>query len=113
MYFIDRASRIYSVVVPALVITVLCEIAARAFYRPMFVFPPLPWHDLPFQIGANLIFQAQDWGYEISPLSNDAFWSLSFECLYYVVYGLLFYRVRGGVPLSVFCSYSSLGHLLC
>jgi peptidoglycan/LPS O-acetylase OafA/YrhL len=100
-YVIDRSSRIYSVVVPALVITVLCEIAARNIYRGdnTLLSAPFPWHALPFQIGANLIFQAQDWGYEINPLSNDVFWSLSFECLYYAIYGLLFYRVRGRWPL--------------
>jgi peptidoglycan/LPS O-acetylase OafA/YrhL len=100
-YLIDRSSRIYSVVIPALVITVLCEIAARSIYPrdnpPLSA--PFSWHALPFQLGANLIFQAQDWGYEINPLSNDVFWSLSFECLYYAIYGLLFYRVRGRWPL--------------
>lgn len=98
-YLIDRASRIYSVLVPALVITIVCELFARAFYRHTFIAGPFPWHDLPVQIGVNLIFQAQDWGYEISLLSNDVFWSLSFECLYYAVYGLLFYRFRGMVLL--------------
>jgi peptidoglycan/LPS O-acetylase OafA/YrhL len=98
-YLIDRASRIYSVLVPALVISVVCELFARTFYRHTLIAGPFPWHDLPIQVGANLIFQAQDWGYEISLLSNDVFWSLSFECLYYAVYGLLFYRVRGTLPL--------------
>jgi peptidoglycan/LPS O-acetylase OafA/YrhL len=93
-YLIDRASRIYSVLVPALLITVLCELSAQIFDRHTMIVRPFPWHDLPFQIGANLVFQAQDWGYEIRLLSNDVFWSLSFECLYYAVYGLLFYRVR-------------------
>jgi peptidoglycan/LPS O-acetylase OafA/YrhL len=100
-YLIDRASRIYSVVAPALVITVLCDLAAWSIYRRnhSIIFGPFPWRDLPSQIGANLVFQAQDWGYEINPLLNDAFWSLSFECLYYAVYGLLFYRVRGRLPV--------------
>jgi peptidoglycan/LPS O-acetylase OafA/YrhL len=52
------------------------------------------WRRVPFQIAANLVFQAQDWGCEIRPLSNGPFWSMSFECFYYAVYGLVFYRVR-------------------
>lgn len=84
-YFIDRASRIYSVVVPALGITIACE---------WFAIHSVPWRSLPIQLAANLTFQAQNWGYEINPLHNDAFWSLSFECVYYVVYGLVFYRIR-------------------
>jgi peptidoglycan/LPS O-acetylase OafA/YrhL len=100
-FFVDRASRIYSVAGPALVITVVCEFAAWNIRRPAVTPEPFPWHDVPLQIGANLLFQAQDWGYEINPLHNDAFWSLSFECLYYLVYGLLFFRVRGRLPLCL------------
>jgi peptidoglycan/LPS O-acetylase OafA/YrhL len=102
-FFVDRASRIYSVTVPALVITVACEFAAWNIwqYRPAMNSEPFPWHNLPLQIGANLLFQSQDWGYEVNPLHNDAFWSLSFECLYYLAYGLLFYRIRGRLPLCL------------
>lgn len=96
-YLIDRTSRIYSVVAPALAITVLCEFAAWWIFPGYYalVRQPFQWRDVPFQIGANLVFQAQNWGYETNPLSNGPFWSLSFECLYYAVYGLIFYRVRG------------------
>jgi len=102
-YVIDRVSRIYSVAGPALLITLCCEFAAWAFYPHYYalVRVPFAWRDVPFQVTANLFFQAQDWGYEISPLSNAPFWSLSFECLYYAVYGLLFYRVRGWAPMCL------------
>jgi peptidoglycan/LPS O-acetylase OafA/YrhL len=97
-YLIDRISRVYSVVVPALAMTLLCELAAWKMNPRYYalVRQPFQWHDVPFQIGINLVFQAEDWGYATSPLSNSPFWSLSFECLYYAVYGLIFYRVRGG-----------------
>ena len=101
-YLIARTSRIYSVAAPALAITVICEFAAWKINPQYYALirRPFPWSDVPLQIGANLIFQAQDWGYGISPLSNAPFWSLSFECLYYAIYGLFFYRIRGRVPLS-------------
>jgi peptidoglycan/LPS O-acetylase OafA/YrhL len=101
-YLIARTSRIYSVVAPALAITVFCEFAAWKISPQYYALigQPFPWSDVPLQIGANLIFQAQDWGYGIIPLSNAPFWSLSFECLYYAIYGLFFYRIRGRVPLS-------------
>jgi peptidoglycan/LPS O-acetylase OafA/YrhL len=100
-YLIDRTSRIYSVVVPALAMTVLCELAAWRMYPRYYALlrQPFQWRDVPFQIGVNLVFQAQDWGYATSPLSNGPFWSLSFECLYYAVYGLIFYRIRRGALL--------------
>jgi len=95
-YLIDRVSRIYSVVAPALVVTVLCEYLASFFpHYYSLVGHPILWRQVPFQVVANLTFQAQDWGYEIRPLSNGPFWSLSFECFYYAIYGLAFYRVRG------------------
>lgn len=95
-YLIDRSSRIYSVVVPALAITLLCEFAAWKVYPGHYALLRLPfqWRDVPLQIGANLVFQAENWGYATYPLSNGPFWSLSFECLYYAVYGLMFYRIR-------------------
>ena len=100
-FLINRASRIYSVVVPALVITVICESAAWSINPHYYSLVSLPftWSDVPFQLFTNLIFQSQNWGYEIIPLSNSPFWSLAFECFYYVIYGLCFYRVRGMVPL--------------
>ena len=95
-YLIDRVSRMYSVIVPALVLTVLCEYLASLFpYYYALGGHPMQWSKVPFQLAANLTFQAQDWGYEIRPLSNAPFWSLSFECFYYAIYGIAFYRVRG------------------
>lgn len=91
-YFIDRASRIYSVAIPALLITI-----ALAWFSAV----PIPWKSLPLQIVANLTFQAQDWGHEIYLLQNGVFWSLSFECIYYVAYGLVFYHVRYRWPLCI------------
>lgn len=101
-YLIARTSRIYSVVAPALAITVICEFVAWRINPQYYALlrQPFPWSEVPLQIGANLIFQAQDWGYGITPLSNAPFWSLSFECLYYAIYGLFFYRIRGRVSLS-------------
>ena len=100
-YLIDRTSRIYSVVVPALAMTVLCELAAWRMCPPYYALlrQPFHWREVPFQIGVNLVFQAQNWGYATSPLSNGPFWSLSFECMYYAVYGLFFYRLPSRVLL--------------
>ena len=89
--------------IPALLITIACEVAASSLYPHYYltVRRPFLWRDVPLQICANLTFQAQDWGYDVSPLSNGPFWSLSFECVYYAVYGLMFYGVRGSKPLCI------------
>jgi peptidoglycan/LPS O-acetylase OafA/YrhL len=94
-FLIDRAARIYSVAVPAMALTVAVgAVAARlapAYYAGN-------WEDVsnhPFaRIVLNLTFLAQSWGHNTIPFANSPFWSLSYECLYYVAYGLLFY-LRG------------------
>lgn len=96
-YAIDRVSRIYSVVGPALLVTVLCEMLAAAIHPSAYALmrDGFAWRDVPLQLAANLSFTAQCWGYGINPLSNAPFWSLSYECLYYALYALMHYRVRG------------------
>ena len=92
-YWLDRASRIYSVVVPAILLTVLFE-AFAFLHNPVFYrwfAQPYSWKQVPWQIVTNLTFTSGYWGYGTAPLSNLPFWSLTFECVYYVLYGLLYY----------------------
>ncbi len=42
----------------------------------------------------NLTFLSQSWGRTTIPLINSPFWSVSYECLFYIGYGLWFY-LRG------------------
>jgi peptidoglycan/LPS O-acetylase OafA/YrhL len=95
-YWIDRTSRIYSVVAPTLALTVLFESAA-------FLFNPAAYHgfaqhyvwtQVPAQLLTNVTFTSGYWGYGASPLSNLPFWSLTYECVYYVLYGLMRYTTR-------------------
>ena len=100
---IDRASRIYSVVIPGLVLTILCEgtalLISPASYKAQA--DSFSWAHVPLQIVANLTFTAQCWGYEINPLSNSPFWSMSFECVYYVLFALLLYGWDSKVCRSI------------
>ena len=83
-----------------LFVTVLSDIfwpSSRATARPgqiwfsgaMYLFILLPEGCSKRKTGVMLI----------RPLSNAPFWSLSFECFYYAIYGLVFYRVRGRMLL--------------
>ena len=96
-YAVDRASRLYSVVAPALLVTVVCEALAAALRPEAYgaMRDAFAWPDVPLQLLANLTFTAQNWGYGLNPLSNAPFWSLSYEVLYYALYGVVHYRVRG------------------
>ena len=95
-YWIDRASRIYSVVAPTLALTVLFEGAALLFNPAVYhgFAQPYLWTQVPGQLLTNVTFTSGYWGYGASPLSNLPFWSLTYECVYYVLYGLMHYTTR-------------------
>lgn len=106
-YGIDRASRIYSVVIPALVLTLLLEGAAclHAPHLYRHFSDPFPWSVVPTEMVQNLTFTVGWWGWGSTPLSNGPFWSLSFECVYYALYGVLQFAPRARwflVPLMLF-----------
>ena len=91
-YWVDRSSRIYSVVLPAIVFTIAADLISYHFSPAYYmqnwgyaVNQPL------FRILANASFLSQIWSHDISLFSNGPFWTLSYECLYYVLYGVFFY----------------------
>ncbi len=109
-YTVDRAARIYSVALPALGLTIVFDTLSshfnHAYYQLNFGEPPRPaWSHL-FLIG-NLLAQnwvrglgrvalslamlSQSWFRNSSPLSNSPFWSLSYECVYYALFGIAVY----------------------
>ena len=92
MFYIDRASRIYSVVLPAvlltLVLSLFCFHLAPTYYQKN-------WGSTSDQVLTrvllNLTFLGQSWGHNTILLTNIPFWSLNYECMYYLAYGILIY----------------------
>jgi peptidoglycan/LPS O-acetylase OafA/YrhL len=82
-YAISRLARLWSVVLPALLLTVcLNAIGLRI--------APGHYHELPAPpIVASALFVNQLWFLNISPWSNGPFWSLGFEFWYYVFYACI------------------------
>ena len=105
-YAVSRISRLYSVVVPALLITWLCDRVGQAI-DPSFYAHPKILMKPPSGEGylASLLFVNEFRIFQfggIVPGSNAPFWSLSFEATYYLVAGLiLFARRTVAVPLSI------------
>jgi peptidoglycan/LPS O-acetylase OafA/YrhL len=91
-FWVDRISRVYSVVVPALLFTIVSSYIAMRV-NPTFYLPN--WgmnHDRPaLRIFMNLIFMAQSWNLALDPFSNSPFWTLSYEVFYYIFYAVGFY----------------------
>lgn len=94
-YYIDRASRIYSVAIPAMLVTLGCSLLCFWLQRGHFLRDWSPLFNHPvLRLVANLTFLSQMWGHNTIPFINSPFWSLGFECPYYVFYGLIFF-LRG------------------
>jgi peptidoglycan/LPS O-acetylase OafA/YrhL len=79
-----RLARLYTVVVPALLLTVLCDAIGMAHNPAVYVTGKETVPILRFV--ANLLFFSQSWGWDLGMLSNDAFWSLPFEFWYYQMF---------------------------
>ena len=96
-YWIDRASRIYSVALPAILFTVLVDWIAMHASRDYYLAHWGRYMDHPVQrLVQNLLFTSQFWSRSTALFSNGPFWSLSYECLYYAIYGCAFY-LRGAL----------------
>ncbi len=108
VFLVDRASRIYSIVLPAMALTLslsgICYTLAPQYYL-------YNWGEVsrqPFaRIFLNLIFLSQSWGHNTIPFIDSPFWSLSYECLYYVAYGLIFF-LRGGRRVAALVVWAAL-----
>jgi len=115
-YWIDRASRIYSVTIPALILTVIFEGIAVSVHPAAFYHfaDPYRWIDVPRQLLASMTFTTGLWGYGMPPLSNAPFWSLTFEVIYYILYGVIHYTKTARwllVPLILLISGPSIALL--
>jgi peptidoglycan/LPS O-acetylase OafA/YrhL len=92
-YIINRLARLWSVVIPALIVTAIADPIGRTIDPAIYpsFFPP----DHPVErLIAAAGFLNQLWFFDIRPLSNAPYWSLSYEWWYYVAFGC-FALVRG------------------
>jgi peptidoglycan/LPS O-acetylase OafA/YrhL len=109
-YAADRIARIYSVALPAIALTILFDLISAhvnpTYYAANFgasaqrvpSFLPfahtlfsLTWFRGLFRIVLSLTMLAQSWFRDSAPLSNSPFWSLSYECVYYALFGIALY----------------------
>jgi peptidoglycan/LPS O-acetylase OafA/YrhL len=89
-YIVDRVSRLFSVMLPALLFTVVADLTIRHLSPQPTVHPG----NYLLRIAATISFTGQIWFLDLYPYLNRPFWSLSFEAFYYGIYGFAFY-LRG------------------
>jgi peptidoglycan/LPS O-acetylase OafA/YrhL len=90
-YAASRISRVFSVVVPALVICVILDGVGRGLWPEPYAYP----YDrfLP-RVAGSLLMLNEIWFVSITSFSNVPFWSITFEFWYYVLFGLLMFLPR-------------------
>jgi peptidoglycan/LPS O-acetylase OafA/YrhL len=82
-FVVARLSRLYSVIIPALILTALLETLGRTISPAAY-----PLDSLFRYVSTGLFLQSAQ-GLNSSPITNGPFWSLSYEFWYYVLFAVL------------------------
>lgn len=94
-FFVERLSRLWSVALPALLLTIVLDLISYQINRDYYLQSWGIFTNYPlFRIAVNVGFVSQCWGWDFKPFSNSPFWSLSYEAGFYLLYGL--YRALCG-----------------
>lgn len=89
-YFIARASRVYSVAVPAVFVAGLADWIGYQFDPELYLSRNWINFDVSFlDVLTSLVFGGELFGRHLVLGSNEPFWSLGFEVFYYFIFGVL------------------------
>jgi peptidoglycan/LPS O-acetylase OafA/YrhL len=93
-YFLDRWSRIYSVLLISIAFTLLIDFIGRGlspiYFNPDFI----PQDGWALRLLMNVFALQGVQGYRVQLGSNPALWSIGYEFCFYLLYGLLFFRKK-------------------
>jgi peptidoglycan/LPS O-acetylase OafA/YrhL len=84
-FIVARFARLWSVLVPAMVLTVFCDVAGRMIGHHPGAYAFVPANLPLIRVGAVLVFLSESW-VSIQPLSNGVVWSLCAEFWYYMLF---------------------------
>jgi len=91
-FFISRFARLYSVVLPALILTIILDAIGSQFaHHELFESWGYTAEDPVARTLANLFFVNQLWFLDVRAFSNLPFWSIGYEFWYYVLFAVSFY----------------------
>lgn len=87
-----RLSRLYSILIPALGITIFCQLLLNPVNPGIATLYSPPHLGLKYILGG--LFSTELWLNSSAPPINGPLWSLSYEFWYYVIFGCWFYFRR-------------------
>ena len=98
-YLSNRLARLYSVAIPALLLTVVCDhIGIEADSATYSSYP----HDYPaIRLFSAAFFSSEFWFLSIQPLSNIPYWSLCYEFWYYLMFAAYLFLAGARRTLTI------------
>ncbi len=96
-YIVNRMARVYSVAVPALLLTLALDTAGSALDPNMYPADAPPHYqagDLFRGYLMSALFVNQLWTLDIRPGTDWPYWSLGYEVWYYVIFGVAMFAPR-------------------
>lgn len=94
VYAASRLARLYSVAVPALLLTVLLDLAGAQLDPSLYTGRWFEFDQPLLRVVAALSFTNELWFSYTRPFSNGPFWSLGYEAWYYVLFAAVHF-LRG------------------
>ena len=95
----DRATRLYSVVLPALLLSaLLCRISLHVDRARVLAHWSGSTHQPIARLLVCVLFLHESWGLDVTPFNDVPFWSMAYEWWYYVLFGCVLY-LRGRTRL--------------
>jgi peptidoglycan/LPS O-acetylase OafA/YrhL len=98
-YAVARLSRLYSVFLPAIGITIVCALLVRALTPS--IYEQYNQSNVVARYLISVIFCNELWFFSSAPLINGPIWSLGYEFWYYAIFGAFFYKRPGIVGYFV------------
>jgi peptidoglycan/LPS O-acetylase OafA/YrhL len=99
-YAASRASRVFSVTVPAIVLTLLLDGIGRQLSPD--VYTGYPFDQFVARTLGSLLLLNEVWFISITSFSNVPFWSICFEWWYYVTFAMVMFMPRRvGMPVAL------------
>lgn len=84
-YAASRFARIYSVALPAVVLTILLDAVGRQLLPALYQYP---FDSIPVRAAASLLLLNEWWFVSITSFSNVPYWSICYESWYYIAFAI-------------------------
>ena len=91
-YAASRISRVFSVTVPAIVLTVLLDAIGRQLMPD--IYSGYPFDQFIARIGGSFLLLNEVWFISITSFSNVPYWSICFEFWYYVTFAMVVFMPK-------------------